>query len=598
MNHASDCPRRHFAVPRRRLLCVFRVSAVALSLSAGAAAKDAAPTITTSPATALGQTAMTANGKIHPHGRHTTYYFEYGPTTAYGSKTEAAALPPRLAAFYHESWDEGLGGWDSWLKASHHRAGGARGGFVRFAEPSNNDHNHDNGIGTLHLVKYLYPGPHPGSTSPSVQLGGGDPDFRDARIYIAVRGNNWKPNGSELLWWTQSQLNIEDGYASPNWKRPNWAHTGFVLTDFLFDGKWHAVDYRLTNDSNHWTYGGGTRGYVYGSIDFCQRHLNIDLFHMLAYIDVKNPPTGSIDFDELTFAYRNYSLLLASNGGRLTSSPSGGDDAGRLIDGWRHGKDRAWRSGAKPAAPLEFVWSFERPVTIHTVQLHQNPDWPAKDVEVLVAADGKTFTPLLKRVLPEKAAPNANWAFTLDTKLKAPAGALKVRVLSGYRAEHWGLGEVEVFGTGATMLPDDDLYHVNTDITDLKPGTTYHYRLVATSSAGTTRGPDQTFTTPATKRPLAETGPASRITATSAKLEGRLNALGEATTFYFEYGTDTKYGSQTAPASGGMQITPRTAFGHVMNLKPGTTYHYRLVATSAQGTTRGVERTFRTAAAR
>lgn len=557
-------------------------------------AAETAPSVVTSPATALGQTALTANGTVHPHGLPTAYHFEYGPTAEYGHQTNSVPLPPRLAAFYHESWDDGLGGWDSWLKKGHHLDGGVAGGFVRFAEPSNHDHNHDNGIGTLHLVKYLYPGPHPGAASPSVQLGGGDPDLRDARITISVRGNDWKPNGSELLWWTQSQLNIEDGIAS-GWKRPNWAHTGFTLTDLLLDGKWHSASYRLTNDTTHWTYGGGNGGYVYGSIDFCQQHLNIDLFHMLAYIDTKNPPTGSIDFDELTIAYRNYSLLLPSNGGKLTSNPPGGDDTARLTDGWRHGKDRAWRSAANPTSPLEFVWSFERPVTIETVQLHQNPDWPAKDVEVLIATDGTTFTPLLKRVLPEKGIPTNNWAFTFDTKLKAPASALKVRVTSGYKPEHWGLGEIEVFGTGATMRTDDDLYHVNTDLTDRKPGTTYHYRLVAVSSAGTTRGADQTFTTPTTKQPLVETGTASRITASAARLDGRLNALGEATTFHFEYGLDTQYGSKTTPSSGGIQITPRTSFGHLTDLKPDTTYHFRLVATNAVGTTHGADATFKTA---
>lgn len=565
---------------------------VAALLAPDLGANDKAPSVVTNPATALGQTAMSVNGTIRPHGLYTTYYFEYGPTAAYGQKTDAVPLPPRLAAFYHENWDEGMGGWESWLKASHHKEGGASRGFVRFAEPSNHDHNHDNGIGTLHLVKYLYPGFHPGK-APSASLGGGDPDLRDARISISVRGNDWKPNGSELLWWTQSQLNPEEG-PSGKWKRPNWAYTGFFLTDYLTDGKWHSVEYRLLNDTNRWTYGGGNGGYVYGSIDFCQRHLNIDLFHMLAYINVKKPPTGAIDFDELTIAYRNHSLLLPSNGGKLTNAPSGGDDPARLTDGWRHGKVRAWRSPANPKEPLELVWTFEKPVVIETVQLHQNPDWPAKDVEVLLAADGKTFTPLIKRTLPEKSVPNANWGFTLDGKLKAPARALKVRILSGYRAEHWGLGEVEIFGSGATMLPDDDIHHVNTDILNLKPGTTYHVRLVATSSAGTTRGPDRTFMTPADKKPLAATGPASRITVTSAKLEGRLNALGEATTFHFEYGPDNKYGAQTIPEPGGIQITPRTAFSQVTGLKPGTTYHYRLVAKNSHGTIYGDDVTFQT----
>jgi hypothetical protein len=408
-----------------------------------------------------------------------------------------------------------------------------------------------------------------------------------------VRGNDWKPNGSELLWWTQSQLNPEEG-PSGKWKRPNWAYTGFYLTDFLTDGKWHAVEYRLLNDTRRWTYGGGERGYVYGSIDFCQRHLNIDLFHMLAFIDVKKPPTGALDFDELTIAYRNHSFVFPSNGGKLVNAPQGGDDPSRLTDGWRHGKERAWRSMANPKGPLEFVWEFKHPVVIETVQLHQNPEWPAKEVEVLAAADGKTFTPLLKRALPEKVVPNANWAFTLDTKLKAAAQALKVRVNSGYRSEHWGLGEIEVFGAGAAMLPDDDICHVNTDILDLKPGTTYHYRLVAASSAGTTYGPDRSFTTPADKKPLVETGPATRVTGMTAKLEGRLTALGESTNFHFEYGLDTKYGSRTPSAFGGIQITPRTSFTQVTGLKPNSNYHYRIVAENKHGITYGADATFKT----
>jgi hypothetical protein len=552
------------------------------------------PTVVTNPATALGQTAMSVNGSIHPHRLHTTYYFEYGLTAEYGQKTKAVPLPPRLAAYYQESFDDGLGGWDSWLKTTHFSDGGVSKGFMRFAEPSRDDHNHDNGIGTLHLVKYLYPGFHPNPRGKSIALGGGDPDFRGARINISVRGNDWKPNGSELLWWTQSQLNPEVG-PSGKWLRPNWAYTGTYLTDYLADGQWHSVEYYLTNDTRHWTYGGGAGGYVYGSIDFCQQHLNIDFFHMLAYVDIKNPPTGSIDFDELTIAYRNYSLLLPSNGGKLVSSPKGGADAARLTDGWRHGKDHTWRSAQGPKEPQEFVWSFERPVTIETVQLHQNPDWPAKEVEVLVAADGKTFTPLVKRTLPEKGMPNANWAFTLDSKLKAPAIALKVLINSGYREDYWGLGEVEVFGSGATMLPDDSVYAVNTDISDLKPGSTYHYRLVAESSAGITCGQDRIFTAPADKKPLVETGAASRITATSAKLEGRTNAMGVATTYYFEHGPDTKYGSQTTDAAGGIQISPRSSFSQVTNLKPGTTYHYRLVAKNVHGTTHGDDMTFQTA---
>src|SRR5262249_20983190 len=161
-----------------------------------------------------------------------------------------------------------------------------------------------------------------------------------------------------------------------------------------------------------------------------------------------------------------------------------------------------------PEGPLEFVYAFTNPVTVRSVQLHQNPEWPTRDVEVLVSADDKDYTPLFKDQLPEKGQPNANFGFVLKTGLAAKAGYLKVRLLSGYRKEHWGLGEIEVFGTGATMLPEDEVNHVNLDIKNLKPGTTYHYRLVARNSAGTTLGADRTFTAPADAKPLVATGPA------------------------------------------------------------------------------------------
>src|SRR5437867_3028296 len=117
-------------------------------LAGTAAANEAAPTVSTRPAQALGQTAMTVNRSIQPYGLPTTYHFEYGPTDRYGSKTATVALPPRLAAYYHESFDDGPGGWMSWCKATHFKTGGAKAGFMRFAEPSNHDHNHDDGIGT------------------------------------------------------------------------------------------------------------------------------------------------------------------------------------------------------------------------------------------------------------------------------------------------------------------------------------------------------------------------------------------------------------------------------------------------------------------
>lgn len=568
------------------------------------------PTVETRTATLVGITGLTLNGRIHPHTLPTTYHFEYWRMPKQGHKTGEQQIPPRLAAFYHETWDEGWNGWASRAKPVHFKEGGASRGFIRYTSPSGDDHNHDDGVGTVHLATYMYPGGFTSSATPSAFLAAGDPDFRDARIQVSVRGNQWVPNGTELMWWSQSQSNIDinpnPSTLHPNYRHTNWACTGHNLTDLLRTGAWQRADYRLVHDSTFWTYAGHNPRevrYHYWQIDNTQRHLNYDFFHMVVFVNPAKPPTGSIDFDELEVAYRNYSLLLPSNGAKLLSAPSGSsDDPATLTDGWRHGAKKMWHSAANPKAPLEFTYSFANPVTVKSVQIHQHPEWPSQEIEVLVTDDGLAWKSLVKKTLPKNSPAGPNFAFLLERGLSASARQAKVRILSGYQAQHWGLGEIELFGSGAVMQTDDDWYHVNCDISDLTPGQTYHYRLVATSAAGTTAGEEQTFQMPADTKPHVITGAASRIQDNSAKVEGRLNPLGHRTQFYFEYGLDAQYGQKTVPEYGGQRpevflapmITPRTVFAVLSGLKPGTVYHYRLVGVNKTGTTHGADATFKT----
>src|SRR5436190_14988465 len=157
------------------LLLPFRSGTEQTRTAAAPAALD------TGPASARGLTGATLDGSIQADGLPTSYYFEYGPSASYGLATPAANLPPRLAAYYHETWDGPAAGWESWLTQTHFPSGGHAGGFMRFAEPSEDDRNHDDGIGTLHLVKALRTDPFAGS---SAALGGGDPDLRGARVSV------------------------------------------------------------------------------------------------------------------------------------------------------------------------------------------------------------------------------------------------------------------------------------------------------------------------------------------------------------------------------------------------------------------------------
>src|SRR3954451_20841034 len=84
----------------------------------------------------------------------------------------------------------------------------------------------------------------------------------------------------------------------------------------------------------------------------------------------------------------------------------------------------------------------------------------------------------------------------------------------------------------------------------------------------------------ATAAPGATTGPVSSVGSTSATVNGTVDPNGQATTWYFEYGTSTTYGSRTASSSAGSGQSALDVSAALGGLNPGTSYHYRVVATS------------------
>jgi hypothetical protein len=94
--------------------------------------------------------------------------------------------------------------------------------------------------------------------------------------------------------------------------------------------------------------------------------------------------------------------------------------------------------------------------------------------------------------------------------------------------------------------------------------------------------------------PLVTTGGAAQVTITSATLTGTVNPRGLTTSYYFQYGTTTAYGSRTPSTGAGKGGGGVAAAAQVTGLGSNTKYHYRLVAHSSDGTTSGNDRTFRT----
>jgi hypothetical protein len=137
---------------------------------------------------------------------------------------------------------------------------------------------------------------------------------------------------------------------------------------------------------------------------------------------------------------------------------------------------------------------------------------------------------------------------------------------------------------------------VSLTLTNLSPGTPYHFEVVAIYGVSKTRvlGGERTFTTHPLEKPTVTTGGTSARGETEATLHGTVNPGGEATEYWFEYGTTNTYGSKTEkkplPASGSDQSVEAT----LTKLAPGTEYHYRLVAENLQGIREGTDSTVTT----
>jgi hypothetical protein len=156
-------------------------------------------------------------------------------------------------------------------------------------------------------------------------------------------------------------------------------------------------------------------------------------------------------------------------------------------------------------------------------------------------------------------------------------------------------GTTTAYGSRTTEVSagsGDEFVKVGAPLTGLAPGTSYHYRLVATNSRGTTIGEGKAFETLGGK-PVVFTEPIYTLGYSSATLKGSVYGKGETTQFYFEYGTTEAYGQRTAEheiAGAGYEEEKEAVSG----LTPGTHYHYRIVARNSYGTSYGADESFST----
>jgi len=126
----------------------------------------------------------------------------------------------------------------------------------------------------------------------------------------------------------------------------------------------------------------------------------------------------------------------------------------------------------------------------------------------------------------------------------------------------------------------------------LLPGTVYHYRVVASNVSGAASGTDRAFKTTGHPPPGVVTGAPTQIGLRYATLTGVVDPNGEATTYKFQYGLTSAYGSETfgasvTPGHGSVQVSQP-----IDGLSPGTAFHYRIVALHGGVISYGSDATF------
>jgi DNA-binding beta-propeller fold protein YncE len=144
--------------------------------------------------------------------------------------------------------------------------------------------------------------------------------------------------------------------------------------------------------------------------------------------------------------------------------------------------------------------------------------------------------------------------------------------------------------SSAELPPDSAEHDVTAALSGLEAGTTYHFRLVVANANGANVGADATFTTP--PKPVIDGTSVENLTAESAELVANIDPNGFETTYHFEWGTTTSYGNVDpthviAPETSDVRVAQ-----NIEKLEANITYHWRVIASSVNGTVVGSDHTF------
>jgi hypothetical protein len=214
----------------------------------------------------------------------------------------------------------------------------------------------------------------------------------------------------------------------------------------------------------------------------------------------------------------------------------------------------------------------------------------AENTNGTASGQAVTFTTPLPKpvVLGESASGQTRAGAQLSGLINPENGATFYKFEYGTTSGYGTSTAEALAGSGSGQVPAGP-----TTIAELLPGTTYHYRLLAGSASGITAGEDATFTTLALTPPLVSTGGASGISQVAATISATIDPQGLWSTYEFELGPTTGYGTKVFGIAGQGTVA-ETIAASIQFLTPGVTYHYRIQASNSDGAAYGADQTFTT----
>jgi hypothetical protein len=244
--------------------------------------------------------------------------------------------------------------------------------------------------------------------------------------------------------------------------------------------------------------------------------------------------------------------------------------------------DQALNGASSPAAVSVDVTPLQPGTTYHArlVVTNDGGTTYGPDVTFTTASNATPPTPA-----PSVGAVSASTPDARDADLTAMVDASTVSNAQ-YRFEY---GTTTSYGTNTAMVAvpaagPSGWSVLTKSLSGLLPGTTYHVRVAVLAGGVWTYGTDVTFTTPPAVAPSIG-APSVTATQTDAQVAADITPHSSDTTWTVEWGTTGSYGTTSSSVVIPAGESPVRAVFDMAGLTAATSYHFRFVATSADGTT-------------